>query len=822
MSQHLPEYLRMHADATPCAGAAVRIGDVRVTVITPRLLRIEQGAFTDDATLTVVSRSFCPCEFSVSHGETGDVIETGALRLCYQAGQPLKSLTITGLTHPAFVWQYGQKPMQNLKGTTSTLDTVDGACPLEDGICALDGFTFIDDSQSPRMTADGWFAGRESCTDVYFFGYGHDYTAAVQDYQRLTGVPGMLPAFALGNWWSRYHAYTDKEYLTLMDEFRRRDVPLAVGIVDMDWHLTDGDGRNYFKDGWTGYTWNDKLFPDYHAFLNALHDRGLKTALNLHPASGVRPWETQYEDMCRALGKDPAEKKPVPFNCLNPDFLKAYFEVLHFPYEKDGVDFWWMDWQQGRNYPHIAGEDYVPSDIESITPLRMLNHMHYLASQRDGHRGMIFSRYSGAGSQRYPIGFSGDTYITWPSLKFQPYFTATASNVGYGWWSHDIGGHMGGIRDDEMTARWVQLGVFSPIFRLHSTRNLFTGREPWKYNRRAEQVMSDCMRLRHQLFPYLYTMNRRAHAELLPLVRPMYHTHPECADAYQVPDEYWFGSEMIAAPITDPADESDLAPADVWLPEGIWTDMTSGYVYKGDQRLTVYRPLEEIPVFLKGGAIVPMQGHHAQDNTLGHSADMHVLVAPGASNAFRLYEDDGESLAYADGGYAETPLTLDWSENAATFTIGAAVGDASLLPDKRSWTVHFRGWRKGCAFTVNGESCPATYSPADNTYTVTLVELSACDSVVIAISHTDGLTHDNSDARDKAIERITRAQMLQDDKRDLLKLLDDEIARNLSGEASGVLRIRLRTDRYPSLGGYLFELVAQMHLHEGLRPLSRD
>lgn len=813
MSSRLPEYLRMHANAAPREGSTVRIGDVRITVITPRLIRIEQGAFTDDATLTVLSRSFCPCDFTVLLTEEGTVIDTGALRLCYQAGQPLGTLTIVGLTNPAFLWHYGQKPLQNLKGTTTTLDTVDGACPLEDGICAVDGFAFIDDSTAPRMTADGWFAGRERCTDVYFFGYGHDYTAAVQDYQRLTGAPGLLPAFALGNWWSRYHAYTDAEYLSLMDEFRRRDVPLAVGIVDMDWHLTDGDGREYWKDGWTGYTWNEQLFPDYRAFLQSLHERGLKTALNLHPASGVRSWDVQYADMCRALGKDPAEGKPVPFNGLNPDFLKAYFEILHFPYEKDGVDFWWLDWQQGSNYPRIAEEDYAPTDIEAITPLRMLNHMHYLASQRNGQRGMIFSRYSGAGSQRYPIGFSGDTYITWPSLKFQPYFTATASNVGYGWWSHDIGGHMGGVRDDELTARWVQLGVFSPIFRLHSSRSQFTGREPWKYNRRAECVMSDCMRLRHQLFPYLYTMNRRAQAELLPLVRPMYHVHPECTDAYQVPNEYWFGSEMVAAPITDPADESDLAPADVWLPQGTWTDMTSGYVYKGNQRLMVYRPLEEIPVFLKAGAIVPMQAHQAGDNRLGHSADMQVLIAPGASNAFRLYEDDGESLSYQTGGFAETPLTLDWSERSAVFTIGAVQGDASLLPEKRTWTLHLRGWRKGCAFTLNGEAVTPVYTPADNTYIITLPAMTAEESAVLCITHAEGLTHDNSDARAKAIDRITRAQMLQGDKQHVLQLLDNEIARNLSGEASDVLRIRLETDRCPALGGYLFELVAQMHLH---------
>jgi len=801
MSKCLPEYLRMRVNAAPNAKNVVTCGDVRITVIPPRLIRIERGAFTDDATTVVLCRDFANVEYMNSSSEQGIHISTGDLTVDWKAGCPLETLTIRAHHHPAFTWHWGQKPLQNLKGTTSTLDCVDGACPLEDGLCAIDGFAVLDDSASPRMTEDGWFAGREKCTDVYFFGYGHDYTAAVQDYYRLTGVPGMLPAFALGNWWSRYHAYTDEEYLGVMDSFRQHDVPLSVGIVDMDWHLVKVGDRHH-GDGWTGYTWNKDLFPDYRAFISALHDRTIKTALNLHPMNGVRYWDEQYEDMCEALGKDASAKEPVPFNCLNPEFLKAYFEILHFPYEKDGIDFWWMDWQQGADYKQIAKADYVPSDIEKITPLWMLNHMHYLASQRAGGRGMIFSRYSGYGSQRYPIGFSGDTLITWASLKFQPYFTATASNVGYGWWSHDIGGHMGGIRDDELTARWVQFGVFSPIFRLHSSNSLFTGREPWKYNKRAEIVMSDFMRLRHQLFPYLYTMNRRAHAQLLPLMRPMYHVHPECTDAYQVGNEYWFGSEMVAAPITDPADSTGLAAADVWLPEGVWVDAMTGYIYKGNQRLSVARELEGMPVFLKAGAIVPLQAHQAKDNRLGNAAEMIAVVAPGASGAFKLYEDDGVSLDFQQGKYAQTPLTLDWTDKAAVFTIGQAEGDASLLPEKRTWTVIFRGWRKGCAFTADGKAVSAVYDAQTNSYTVVLD--AACG--VITVENEGGLLHDNSDCRARIIDCLTRAQMQQDAKALLLKQVDDTMAM----PREKWMPLNTRPDLYPNLGARMYELLLQL------------
>lgn len=123
--------------------------------------------------------------------------------------------------------------------------------------------------------------------------------------------------------------------------------------------------------------------------------------------------------------------------------------------------------------------------IEGLDPLWMLNHFHYLDSGRDGKRPMTFSRYAGPGSHRYPVGFSGDTHITWDSLDFQPYFTNTASNIGYGWWSHDIGGHMMGYRDEELEVRWYQYGVFSPINRLHSSNSRFSGKEPWKFSMEA-------------------------------------------------------------------------------------------------------------------------------------------------------------------------------------------------------------------------------------------------------------------------------------------------------------------------------------------------
>ncbi len=199
----------------------------------------------------------------------------------------------------------------------------------------------------------------------------------------------------------------------------------------------------------------------------------------MHPAEGVHAHEERYAAIARRMGVDPDSELPIDFDPTDPAFLEAYLEELHHPREAEGVDFWWLDWQQG-------GVTRMPG----LDPLWLLNHFHFLDAGRprpDGtaRRPLTFSRYAGVGSHRYPIGFSGDTVITWASLDFQPYFTATASNVGYGWWSHDVGGHFFGYKDDELAVRWTQFGVFSPITRLHSSDGPFNTREPWRYGERA-------------------------------------------------------------------------------------------------------------------------------------------------------------------------------------------------------------------------------------------------------------------------------------------------------------------------------------------------
>ena len=738
----------------------------RFTVLTSRLLRLEysaEGIFEDRASQSVFYRDFPKCEFACWREGELLLLETEDLFLTYRENAPFAedTLTVRLKQEPASAWNFGED-FEDLGGTTKTLDTVNGACPVERGVVSRNGFSVLDDSNTLVLEEDGWVGVRkENTTDIYFFGYGYDYIAAVQDLYSLTGVPPLLPAYALGNWWSRYHAYTQQEYLDLVRRFREEDIPFSVGVVDMDWHLVDVDVPSPVPNdlnGWTGYTWNEELFPDYKTFLKELHSYNLKTALNLHPAAGVRRHEAMYEEMAKAAGIDPATGEGVPLDILSQKHMADYFDIIHHPYEEDGVDFWWMDWQQGTDYCWIH-EANKPGEYqderERLDPLWMLNHLHILDISRNGKRPMFFSRYAGPGSQRYPVGFSGDTFVTWQSLQFQPQFTAMASNIGYSWWSHDIGGHMGGYRDDEMFVRWLQLGVLSPVNRLHSSNSEFTRKEPWVYDREAEAVIKDWLRLRHALFPYIYTMNYRTHTERLPLVQPMYYSHPKCHAAYEVPNQYWFGSELMVAPITEKQDAaSRMGKVTAWLPQGSWFDLFDGtyYASRRGRKLNLHRCLDTVPVLAKAGAIVPMANYPKNENRLLNAENMDILVFPGADNAFTLYEDAGDYSEYQNGAFARTKLSLNWGEK-AVFTIAPAEGDLTLIPEKRSWNIKLRGFHKDVRVTVfvNGREVAADAVRQGNS-TCVCVTAKVTDRVELRITG-DALIHDNADAVSR-IERI--------------------------------------------------------------------
>ncbi len=728
------------SDSRPVARpASVRAGDHwRITVLLDGVLRLEwsdDGGFEDRASTFAVHRDHPTPDFTVHQSDEQLEIVTDRLHLTWDR-QPFSSAGLAVRVRGAVskhraTWRWGTTP-RTLGGTGRTLDEADGAIPLEPGVVSRDGIGILDDSASFLFTDAGWIDSRvPGRRDVYVFAYGHDYPDAVRALYAVSGAPPVIPRWALGNWWSRYHAYSAAEYLELMDRFDTERVPFSVAVLDMDWHRVASVPPQY-GTGWTGYSWEPSLFADPAAFLAELHRRGLKVTLNLHPHEGVQPFEDAFPAMARALGADPAADLGVPFDITSERFAEAYFDVLHRPLEEQGVDFWWVDWQQG----HL-------SNVPGVDPLWMLNHLHFVDSARDGRRGLTFSRYAGPGSQRYPVGFSGDTLITWDSLRFQPYFTATASNIGYGWWSHDVGGHLWGVRDDTLTVRWLQLGVFSPINRLHSSSNPFLQKEPWAYPKQARDAFGAALRFRHRLVPYLHSMNYRAAAGE-PLVRPMYYEHPSSPAAYDVPNQFQFGDSLLVAPITDPGDETTLMGSTrAWLPEGVWADIFTGTVHRagaGGRYIRLHRDDKSIPALLRAGAVLPLTLDPAVRVDVNPEA-LELLVLPGADGTRDLVEDDG-----TDAHVSRTALT--WDDAAQTLTIGAA-SDPAVVPARRSWTVTVLGASSVGEVEVTGVSA----SPVVAGASVTVADVPAGVALQIRIRPAR-----RGDRNDRLFDILGRAQ----------------------------------------------------------------
>jgi hypothetical protein len=734
----IPEHFKLKLDPVAAAEAVVHADHARFTVLTDRLIRLEyhpDGCFEDRASQAFWFRAQPVPEFRAEIAANTLEIETAFLHLRYRraAGEGFspETLSIT-LKSSGMVWHPGDSAGDNLLGTTRTLDAINGYTPLGPGLMSRAGWAVLDDSTTLVFADDTWIEPRKpGGMDWYFFGYGHDYRTCLRDYCRVSGQMPLIPRWILGNWWSRYWAYTQDELVQLINDFEAYELPFSVCIVDMDWHLTETGNAS---TGWTGYTWNRKLFPDPDGLIRFLHHKGLKTALNLHPAEGVHDHEAQYPDMARRLGIDPATKRPVRFAIDNPEFAKAYFEVLHHPYETMGVDFWWVDWQQG-----------LSCDLPGLDPLWLINHLHFHDLGRNGaRRPFIFSRWGNEGHQRYPIGFSGDAYRTWETLRFESYMTATASNIAYGWWSHDIGGHTGGVEDSELFTRWVQFGVFSPIMRIHVTKGAFYDLRPWAFeDAEVLRVLRDALQLRHAFVPYLYTMAYRAHCNSLPLIQPMYYEFPENEEAYHCPLQYLFGSELVAAPFVTPADaDTGLSRQVVWLPEGDWYHFFTGEHFAGDRWHAVYGRLADIPLFARAGAIVPM-GPCVGWGGVGNPTELQVHVFAGADHTFTLYEDYGETNDYGDGQTCLTTFAQQWDGNRLEFTIETPANGAPFIPAHRAYSLHLHGVKEGASLTVeiDGEGVPVaqTYHLETETLEITGIQLGFSSTLCLVLQSDAGL-----------------------------------------------------------------------------------
>lgn len=737
--------------------AVVQSGKMRFTVLTPEMIRIEYSEkqqFEDRASFVVVNRNLPVPRFTQEQHDGYLYITTDKLELRYKLGtNPVSDDRSNPNLQIAFevngadeVWYPGKQDPYNLKGTTRTLDTAEGDVRdwLENGLLSRAGWAVIDEREPRRdgslslmleKDPDGgmdWVAQRKDpdAMDIYFMGYGHDYKRALGDFTRIAGKMPLPPLYVFGYWYSKYQRYTEQDMRDIVNEIRSRDIPMDVLVIDMDWHRNGKTGETGGTE-WTGWSWNKELFPDPEGFIAWLHGQNLKTTLNLHPADGIFPKEDNYEalyaDLSRRYSDITADSLTnadgtIRWNIENKDFYEAFFKHILRPHERIGIDFWWLDWQQwmiAQNEPNLGNTFW-------------LNHVFFNDKKLQGkNRPFIFHRWGGLGNHRYPIGFSGDSYSTFSSLAFQPYFTATASNVCYGYWSHDIGGHIQDWPNNaELYLRWIQYGVFSPILRTHSTAAGHIERRIWKYEN-FEQ-MRDAICLRYALIPYIYTMARWSYDTGVGICRPMYYDYPEADEAYRYEGQYMFGNDILAAPITASDNGTGLSEKSVWLPEGKWYEVMTGELLDGNRVVTRTFTREQIPYYYREGAIVPL---YPRMMHLKERPETLILqFAPGAEGEFDYYEDGGNSADY-ETAYTFTRITQKSEAGKTVCTIHPRTGSFEGMPRSRSYRLEILAREEAPARVTlaDGTSADYAYDAAGKKIVVSIPATACSETVVVTI-----------------------------------------------------------------------------------------
>ena len=708
------------------AEAVVRSGHARFTVLTPEMIRIqysERDLFEDRATFAVVNRNLPVPTFTKEESDGWLVIKTDALTLRYKIGGRIgrdKSAAGADVLRVEFVlngrtvtWYPGKDDAMNLKGTTRTLDGQIGdnkRAELENGLLSRAGWSIIDESPrtkrgdgSTTFAFDGdvdgmpWLAEPidKDAVDWYFLGYGHQYKKALGDFVKVAGRQPMPPLYVLGYWYSKYQRYTSDEFMEIVNDVKRNQIPMDVMIFDMDWHT----------EGWTGWTWDRTAIADPEGLIDWMHRQGLKVSLNLHPADGVDADEDYFAELRNDMGLG-EDAKVVPWNLSDGKFYHNMFNRIIRARERQGVDFWWLDWQQNLTSKYVDG----------LGETFWCNHVFYndMRLQRKDHRPLIFHRWGGLGSHRYPIGFSGDSFTTYGTLAWQPYFTATASNVGFGYWGHDLGGHQQtGDNDPEIYLRWMQFGVFTPIFRTHATNWPGIERRIWKYENFP--LLLETVKLRYALMPYIYTACRQAYDTGVSICRPLYYEWPEANNAYLFEDEYMFGDDILVAPVVTPTGADGKSVRRNWLPEGRWFDVCRNEVVEGNRIFTDSYTQEEIPYFFRAGSVIVNNPPMLNLNT---RPDRLILkVVPGGDGSATLYEDEGDTQGYQQGVFTTTRL----SHEGPSLVIEPRQGQFPGMLQKRAYTVEFLSVNRPKGVSINGKKLEnGTWGYNEQSRTVTV------------------------------------------------------------------------------------------------------
>lgn len=653
----------------------------RFTVLTPRLIRMEyseDGTFEDHLTTLVLNRKTAAVEYTKKEDKKYLEITTSYFRLTYEKNKPfysgkfdtMKYLKVE-LLNTDKIWYYGHPEIRNYGSPNSSLDDNKGKLKLKKGLYSVDGFASIKD-ENDIILENGTVKPRENKNiDLYLFLYLKDFALCLKDYFLITGSPALIPRYALGNWWSKNEEYNDLSLKDLVDDFKNKEIPLSILLLDKKWHIDEYKDKIYDS----GFTWNKTLFSNPKKMIDYLHKSGIRLGLNINPVPGILPYEPSYDVLAHTLEK---QEDILVFNVMNDAVIENYFNFLIHPLDKMGVDFYWIDETAKKERENAILDYYHTEDMKKDYQKRP----------------MLLSRNVTSAPHRYPVLYSGKTIVSWDTLKMIPFHNALASNIGVSYWAHDIGGYYKGTEDNELYTRYVQLGVFSPILKFGADKGKYYKREPWKWSIKTYSIVKKYLQLRHRLIPYLYAEAYKYHQYGMPMVMPIYHKFPEMYDDVNYRNGYYFGTELFVSPIVTKKDYiMNRSIHKFFLPDGMWYDFVTGKKFPGGKNYISFFKEEDYPVFAKAGSIITL-GKNQELNDTTPPKDMEIQIFPGRSNTYHLYEDDGVSELYQKDYYLLTEIDYNYMPNNYTVIVRPIEGKKGIIPDNRNYKFVFRNTKK--------------------------------------------------------------------------------------------------------------------------------
>ncbi len=527
-----------------------------------------------------------------------------------------------------------------------------------------------------------WFGAEGGEMNYYFF-YGPLLKKVLSRYADLTGHMPLPPLWALGNQQSRWSYYPDTMVEEVVSEYRKRDLPLDVLHLDID-----------YMQSYRVFTWDRDRFPNPKALTEKLARRGVKLITIVDPGvkyqpvaksaalvtsitPELEPQQQRYYVFDAGLEKNYFQRrqngdlfipKVWPGESVFVDFTlpaaREWWGSLHRAYTDNGVAGIWNDMNEPSDFVDQTGKNQIDvvsyDEGEKSTHAKNRNVFALLMARatyeglerlRPQQRPYVITRAGYAGIQKYSTMWTGDTNSTWEALAMNiPMFT-TLGLSGEPFVGSDVGGFIG-RGDGELLTRAYQVSFLAPFCRNHKVIDGYD-QEPWRFGKYYEDIIRKYLKLRYQLLPFLYTTLEEAHQTGVPLFRPLVLNYQDDANTYNLDDEFMIGNDLLVAPIVKP----DVTRRLVYLPKGTWYDYWTNKKYQGGTMISADAPLETVPMFVRAGAIIPTA---PEMNYIGEKPwdpiTFNIYPDDRGSASTTLYEDDGVSNAYRQGAFRRTTV----------------------------------------------------------------------------------------------------------------------------------------------------------------------